>query len=72
MRNGWAAFSGWLWVDHLYGSYCLGLGKMREPGSGFLPFMAGGFICFMAIIVLFQSFTSKKEARAKLAALWKG
>jgi putative tricarboxylic transport membrane protein len=56
----------------LYGSYCLGLGKMREPGSGFLPFMAGCFICFMAIIILLQSITPQKEARPKLAALWEG
>jgi putative tricarboxylic transport membrane protein len=56
----------------LYGSYYLGLGKMREPGSGFLPFIAGCFISFMAIIVLLQSFTPKKEARAKLATLWAG
>ena len=56
----------------LYGSYYLGLGKMREPGSGFLPFMAGCFISLMAILVLLQSFTHKKEARAKLAALWEG
>jgi putative tricarboxylic transport membrane protein len=56
----------------LYGSYYLGLGKMREPGSGFLPFLAGCFISLMAIIVLLQSFTPRKEARAKLAALWEG
>ena len=64
----------WLAVGliSLYGSYYLGLGKMREPGSGFLPFLAGCFISFMAIIVLLQSFTSQKETRTKLAALWKG
>jgi len=64
----------WLTVGliSLYGSFHLGLGTMREPGSGFLPFLAGCFISLMAIIVLLQSFTPKKEVRAKLAALWEG
>ncbi len=56
----------------MYGSTRLGLGTLREPGSGFLPFLAGCFIALMAILILLQSFTPKKEARAKLAALWEG
>ncbi len=50
----------------------LGLGSMREPGSGFLSFLAGCFICCMAAIVLVESFLQKKEARAKLSSLWAG
>ncbi len=56
----------------IYGSLLLGLGTMREPGSGFLSFLAGGFICFMAVVVLVQSFIQGEEVRAKLSSLWEG
>lgn len=56
----------------IYGSLLLGLGSMREPGSGFLSFLAGCFICIMAVIVLVQSFIQGDEVRAKLASLWEG
>ncbi len=56
----------------IYGSLLLGLGNMREPGSGFLSFLAGCFICIMAVVVLGQSFIQREEVRAKLASLWEG
>ncbi len=56
----------------IYGSLLLGLGNMREPGSGFLSFLAGCFICIMAVVVLGQSFIQGQEGRAKLASLWEG
>ena len=56
----------------IYGSLLLGLGTMREPGSGFLSFLAGCFICFMAVVVLVQSFIQGEEFRAKLSSLWEG
>jgi len=56
----------------LYGSFLLGLGTFREPGSGFLPFLAGGFICLMAIIVFLQSFIPGKGVQGKIATLWAG
>lgn len=63
----------WLAVGliSLYGSFLLGLGTLHEPGSGFLPFLAGCFICFMAIIVFLQSFI-RGRAQGKIAALWEG
>ena len=56
----------------LYGSFHLGLGDLREPSSGFLPFLAACFICFMAGIVLLQSLLPKKEVQARLSNLWAG
>ncbi len=56
----------------IYGSLQLGLGNLREPGSGFLAFLAGFFICIMAVIVFGQSFLKGEEVRAKLASLWEG
>jgi putative tricarboxylic transport membrane protein len=56
----------------LYGSFYLGLGTLREPGSGFLPFLAACFVCFMTVIATLQSFIKRKEARAKLSSLWEG
>ena len=56
----------------IYGSLLLGLGSMREPGSGFLSFLAGCFMCIMAVVVLVQSFIQGQEVQAKLASLWEG
>jgi len=41
----------WLAVGliSLYGSFHLGLGTMREPGSGFPPFLAG---CLIGLAIL--------------------
>jgi putative tricarboxylic transport membrane protein len=64
----WLAFG----LVSIYGSLVLGLGSLREPGSGFLSFLAGCFICFMAVLVLMESFLRKKEARARLSSLWAG
>ena len=63
----WLAFG----IVSIYGSSLLGLGSMREPGSGFLPFLAGCFICIMAVAVLVNSFIHK-QGKAKLASLWEG
>ncbi len=64
----------WLTVGliSLYGSFHLGLGTMREPGSGFLPFLAGCFISLMALIILVQSFFREGSGQGKIAALWAG
>ena len=56
----------------IYGSLLLGLGSMREPGSGFLSFLAGCFMCIMAVVVLVQSFIQGQEVQPKLASLWEG
>jgi len=64
----------WLAVGlvSLYGSSLLGLGTFHEPGSGFLPFMAGSFICAMAIVVFLQSFLRGKGIQGKISTLWSG
>ncbi len=64
----------WLAVGliSLYCSFHLGLGDLWEPRSGFLPFLAACFICFMAVIVLLQSHLQKKEVQAILSNLWAG
>lgn len=64
----------WLTVGliSVYGSIHLGFGTLREPGSGFLSFLAGCFICLMAIIVYFQPFFSGERPPVKISALWQG
>ncbi|MBU1209550.1 MAG: tripartite tricarboxylate transporter TctB family protein [Proteobacteria bacterium] len=56
----------------IYGSFQLGLGTLGEPGSGFLSFLAGSFICLMALIVFIQSFLQGKGFQVKISTLWKG
>ena len=64
----------WLTVGliSIYGSVHLGFGTLREPGSGFLSFLAGCFICLMALIVFFQSFLSGERSPVKISTLWRG
>jgi len=56
----------------IYGSIQLGVGTLREPGSGFFSFLAGAFISLMAVIVFVQSFLRGRGMRVKLSALWGG
>jgi len=56
----------------IYGSFQLGLGTLGEPGSGFLSFLAGSFICLMALIVFIQSFLQGKGFQVKIPTLWEG
>jgi len=56
----------------IYGSIKLGVGTPREPGSGFLSFLAGCFISLMATMVFLQSFLQRRELLVKLSALWEG
>ncbi|OGP48173.1 MAG: hypothetical protein A3K30_02365 [Deltaproteobacteria bacterium RBG_13_51_10] len=62
----------WLAVGliSIYGSTRLGLGVLREPGSGFLSFLAGCFISLVAIIIFLQTFFREQGAQSKLKALW--
>lgn len=62
----------WLAVGlvSIYGSTRLGLGALREPGSGFLPFIAGCFISLMALFLFLNSVFRKRETQAKLLAFW--
>ena len=56
----------------IYGSIRLGLGVLREPGSGFLAFLAGSFLSVMALILFFRSFLKGGGVLAKVSALWQG
>lgn len=62
----------WLVVGGLviYGSVRLDLGSLREPGSGFLSFLAGLFICLTAGIVFLQSLFWTKAVQPRLKDLW--
>jgi len=64
----WLAFG----LISIYGSVLLDLGTLRQPGTGFFPFLAGLFISLMAIIVLCRSFIRGKGFQAKPSSFWKG
>ena len=63
----------WLVVGLIstYASFVLGLGSLREPGPGFLPFITGCFISLMALIDIFRSFLQERVMQVKLSELWK-
>jgi putative tricarboxylic transport membrane protein len=61
-----------LGVSALFGSIIIGLGTVREPGSGFLPFIASITISVFALIILIQSWGKDKENNRTLASLWRG
>ena len=56
----------------MYGSTRLGLGTLREPGSGFLPFIAGCFISLMAVFLFLNSLLRRREAQDKPSSFWAG
>lgn len=64
----------WLAVGlvSIYGSTRLGLGALREPGSGFLPFVAGCFISLMAVFLFLHSLLRRREAQDKPSSFWAG
>lgn len=64
----------WLALGALsvYASVGLGVGTPRAPGSGFLAFAAGCFICLMALLVLFQSLRGEPGTKRRLSTLWEG
>jgi len=55
-----------------YESLDLGLGEGGEPGSGFMPFIAGLFVCAMAVIVFLQTFVNQELKLSTFAEHWKG
>lgn len=61
-----------LGAGSIYGSVRLGLGTTGEPGSGFMPFAAGAFICAMALLVFLQSLQGGQGQQRGLSALWGG
>lgn len=62
----------WLWLGFsaIYGSIKLGLGTVREPGSGFLPFIASIAISLFALIIFILSLGKDEGKNHSLASLW--
>ncbi len=56
----------------IYGSVKVGLGGAREPGSGFLPFLASLSISFIALIILLQTFLKTAKSHRTFSSLWHG
>ena len=56
----------------MYGSVQLGLGTMHEPGSGFLAFLAGGFVSCIALGIFLQSILRFRGTPLQIKALWAG
>jgi len=61
-----------LGLSALLGSIMLGLGRVREPGSGFLPLIASITISVFALIIFIQSWGKDQENNRTLASLWHG
>ena len=59
-----------LGIAAMVGSARLGLGTTGEPGSGFMPFTAGAFVCLMAALVFAQSFEG--GVTKGISRLWEG
>jgi hypothetical protein len=56
----------------IYGSFQLGLGTLREPGSGFLAFLAGAFVSLVALFIFLQSFIRWRGVPLDLKVYWSG
>jgi putative tricarboxylic transport membrane protein len=56
----------------IYGAFQLGLGTMHEPGSGFLAFLAGCFICCIAVGIFLQSIVRWRGTPLEFKSLWTG
>ncbi len=53
-------------------SWQVGLGTLKEPGSGFIPFCAGIILTFLSLLLIYQDWqipktTSKISPRIALA-----
>lgn len=62
----WLAFG----LFAVWGGHDLGLGKLNDPGSGFLIFWAGVLISAFALVVVKQALTGTE--RRSVLSLWAG
>ena len=53
-------------------SFSLGLGRSREPGPGFIFFLAGALLSFFSIIDLIKYFSVREKTHKKIRELWSG
>lgn len=53
-------------------AYILGLGKLHEPGPGFIFFLAGVFLSMLSAVGLFVTFFTKAREERTLKNLWSG
>ena len=52
----------------------LGVGKLHNPGMGFMPFAAAALLGLLAIVLFFQTLAKKKERKSEplfAGTLWK-
>lgn len=64
----------WLLIG-IYGcvhAYKLGLGKLREPGPGFIFFLAGAFLSVLSLINILGTFFMTEEENETKKQLWSG
>ena len=54
----------------IYGSVLLDLGTLREPGTGFFPFLAALFFSSLALVVFVRSLIPGRGFQARILSLW--
>lgn len=52
-----------------FASIKLGIGEPRNPGMGFMPFLASSLSFFLSLVVLIRNLTERNESRDKEAVL---
>ncbi len=57
----------------MYGAMRLDIGTLREPGTGFLPFLAGCAIVLLSGVIIVQAALKKGRAgNGTVSSLWRG
>ena len=54
------------------GSYKLGLGRLDNPGPGFILFIAGSTMALLSVVDIITAFLPSKREVRTLASLWRG
>ena len=66
----WLVFSLIIFIESLR----LGIGKLQDPGMGFMAFGASGLLGIFSLILFFQTILKKEEAKTEplfVGKLWK-
>ena len=56
----------------MYGSVSLGLGTLREPGTGFFPLLSASFFALLALVVFVRALIPGRGFQVKISSFWKG